>query len=60
MTDTTPGTQRTGLAGRPDNGATVPADRHRRLSTETKSAFKTTEFWITSPQSRGTDRLGGS
>jgi hypothetical protein len=46
MTDITPGTQRTGLAGRPDAGATVPADQRRRLSTETKSAFKTTEFWI--------------
>lgn len=61
MTDMTPGTSRTGMtgagtasaagdgspAGRPAHGETAVTGRpRRRLSTETKSAFKTTEFWI--------------
>jgi hypothetical protein len=41
MTDMTPGTSRTAY------GDTAATGRpRRRLSTETKSAFKTTEFWI--------------
>ena len=54
MTDMTSGTPRTGLAGRsaastagdgtaPAYGTTATG---RRLSTETKSAFKTTELWV--------------
>lgn len=55
MTDMTSGTPRTGLTGRSAAGTagdgTAPAygttaATGRRLSTETKSAFKTTEFWI--------------
>ena len=40
MTDITPGTHRQAF------GNSADAVRPRRLSTETKSAFKTTELWI--------------
>jgi hypothetical protein len=56
MTDMTSGTSRTGLTGRsaatpgdgaaPGYGDTAATGRPRRLSTETKSAFKTTEWWV--------------
>jgi hypothetical protein len=58
MTDMTSGTPHTGLTGRsaasttrdgpaPAYGTTSATERPmRRLSTETKSAFKTTEFWL--------------
>ena len=57
MSDMTSGTPRTGLAGRsatttgdgpaPAYGNSATTERRgRRLSTETKSAFKTTEFWV--------------
>jgi hypothetical protein len=58
MTDMTSGAPRTGLTGRsavstagdgtvPAYGTTAATGRpRRRLSTETKSAFKTTEFWV--------------
>ena len=58
MTDMTSGTPRTGPAGRstastagdgvvPAYGTTAATERpRRRLSTETKSAFKTTELWV--------------
>ena len=61
MTDMTPGTSRTGLTDRtavsstgdglaPESqayGNTDGTGRHgRRLSTETKSALKTTELWV--------------
>jgi hypothetical protein len=60
MSHVTPGTQRTGLTDRSTSGAveddttaerrpygnTAETGRARRLSTETKQAFKTTEFWI--------------
>jgi hypothetical protein len=36
---------RVGATGRDTNGAAVPRDTSRRLSTETKAAFKTTEFF---------------
>lgn len=48
MTDMTRGTSRTGdetSGGRSAYGDTATAGR-RRLSTETKAAFKTTELWI--------------
>ena len=40
------GTSATDAVRRPDAGSTGVPARRRRLSTETKSAFKTTEFWI--------------
>ena len=58
MSEMTSGTPRTGLAGRnasstagdgpaPAYGTTAATERPgRRLSTETKAAFKTTEFWV--------------
>jgi hypothetical protein len=61
MADMTPGTSRTEMAGadtgdvvgggtsggRPRYGDTAATGRpQRRLSTETKAAFKTTELWI--------------
>jgi hypothetical protein len=60
MTHMTPGTQPAGpadgsgyataadgtVAERLARGSTAPAGRRRRLSTETKAAFKTTELWI--------------
>jgi hypothetical protein len=60
MTDMTPGTSRTGAGadtadimgdgtpgGRPEYSGTAATGRpKRRLSTETKAAFKTTELWI--------------
>jgi hypothetical protein len=42
MTDMTSGSPRTGLTG---HSAASERSRHR-LSTETKSAFKTTELWV--------------
>jgi hypothetical protein len=36
---------RGGVADRDTNGAAAPRNRVRRLSTETKAAFKTTEFF---------------
>jgi hypothetical protein len=41
MTDISSETARTGMAGRFGTRGAA-----RRLSTETKSAFKTTEFWL--------------
>jgi hypothetical protein len=40
-----PATSRAGVAGRDTDGATTPRHTSRRLSTETKAAFKTTEFF---------------
>ena len=41
----TPATTRVGATDRDAHGATAPRHRSRRLSTETKAAFKTTEFY---------------
>jgi hypothetical protein len=41
----TPATTRAGATDRGNHGATTPRPAHRRLSTETKAAFKTTEFF---------------
>jgi hypothetical protein len=41
----TPATTRVGATDRDTNGATAPRPATRRLSTETKAAFKTTEFF---------------
>ena len=41
----TPATTRVGVTDRDTNGATAPRQTSRRLSTETKAAFKTTEFF---------------
>jgi hypothetical protein len=38
-------TTRAGATDRGTNGATTARPAHRRLSTETKAAFKTTEFF---------------
>jgi hypothetical protein len=41
----TPATTRAGATDRGNHGATAPRHAGRRLSTETKAAFKTTEFF---------------
>jgi hypothetical protein len=41
----TPAATRVGVTDRDTNGATAPRHTSRRLSTETKAAFKTTEFF---------------
>jgi hypothetical protein len=41
----TPATTRAGVTDRDAPGATAPRHTSRRLSTETKAAFKTTEFF---------------
>jgi hypothetical protein len=41
----TPATTRAGATDRANHGATAPRQASRRLSTETKAAFKTTEFF---------------
>ena len=41
----TPATTRVGATDRGHQGATTPRPAGRRLSTETKAAFKTTEFF---------------
>ncbi|HEX5617286.1 MAG TPA: hypothetical protein VFX51_02650 [Solirubrobacteraceae bacterium] len=41
----TPATTRAGVTDRDGPGATAPRNPIRRLSTETKAAFKTTEFF---------------
>jgi hypothetical protein len=41
----TPATTRGGIADRDMTGAVAPRNSIRRLSTETKAAFKTTEFF---------------
>ena len=41
----TPATTRVGATDRGNHGATAPRRAGRRLSTETKAAFKTTEFF---------------
>jgi hypothetical protein len=41
----TPATGRVGATDRDNHGATAPRRASRRLSTETKAAFKTTEFF---------------
>jgi hypothetical protein len=41
----TPATTRVGATDRDTNGAPAPRPATRRLSTETKAAFKTTEFF---------------
>jgi hypothetical protein len=41
----TPATTRVGATDRDTNGAAAPRHTIRRLSTETKAAFKTTEFF---------------
>ena len=41
----TPATTRVGATDRDTNGAAAPRRISRRLSTETKAAFKTTEFF---------------
>jgi hypothetical protein len=41
----TPATTRAGVTDRGNHGATTPRPARRRLSTETKAAFKTTEFF---------------
>jgi hypothetical protein len=41
----TPATARVGETDRDNHGATAPRRASRRLSTETKAAFKTTEFF---------------
>ena len=41
----TPATTRVGATDRDNHGATAPRHATRRLSTETKAAFKTTEFF---------------
>jgi hypothetical protein len=41
----TPATARVGATDRDNHGATAPRRTSRRLSTETKAAFKTTEFF---------------
>ena len=41
----TPASSRVGATDRDTNGVTAPRDTIRRLSTETKAAFKTTEFF---------------
>ena len=41
----TPATTRAGVTDRDTHGATAPRHATRRLSTETKAAFKTTEFF---------------
>ena len=41
----TPATTRVGVTDRDTNGAAAPRQTSRRLSTETKAAFKTTEFF---------------
>ena len=41
----TPEITRAGVTDRDTNGATAPRHATRRLSTETKGAFKTTEFF---------------
>jgi hypothetical protein len=41
----TPATTRAGVTDRDTHGATAPRRTTRRLSTETKAAFKTTEFF---------------
>jgi hypothetical protein len=41
----TPATTRVGATDRDNHGATAPRRASRRLSTETKAAFKTTEFF---------------
>jgi hypothetical protein len=40
-----PATSRVGVADRDTDGAAAPRHTSRRLSTETKAAFKTTEFF---------------
>jgi len=40
-----PATSRVGVADRDTGGAAAPRQTSRRLSTETKAAFKTTEFF---------------
>jgi hypothetical protein len=41
----TPATTRVGVTDRDTHGAAAPRHASRRLSTETKAAFKTTEFF---------------
>ena len=41
----TPATTRVGVTDRDNHGAAAPRHTVRRLSTETKAAFKTTEFF---------------
>jgi hypothetical protein len=41
----TPATARVGVTDRDTRGATAPRHASRRLGTETKAAFKTTEFF---------------